>query len=64
MTVQCETWSGAEGRCPNPATVRLVQTGANVDAPTCSEHAARWLRTKRVRGRVVRVNPFIEERPL
>jgi len=55
----CETTSGVDGRCPNVATTRLRQTAANVDALACDEHAAFWLRTKRVRGRVVRVHPFI-----
>jgi len=64
MNKKCETWSVADGHCPNDATVRLVQTAANVDARACDEHAARWTRTKRVRGVVVRVHPMITVEPL
>lgn len=51
----CETTSGIEGRCPQPAAFRLRQTAANVDALACEQHAAFWLRVKRGR----RVHPYI-----
>lgn len=56
----CETYNVVDGRCGAPATVRLRQSAANVDALACDEHAARWLRVKRGR----RVHPFIVAEPI
>jgi hypothetical protein len=58
-TPTCETFNIATGKCGQPATTRLTQQAAGMVALACSEHAASWLRTKKVRGQIVRVNPYI-----
>ena len=64
MTAHCETWSIADGHCTETATTRLVQTAAGVNSVACDRHAAGWLRTKKVRGVVVRVFPAIVAYPV
>ena len=59
MNETCETWSIGWGKCGIEATHRVTQTAANVSALACSKHVAMWTRTKRVRGQVVRVHPFV-----
>jgi hypothetical protein len=61
---RCETGSGIEGRCQQTATHRLDQTAAGVTALACDAHTAMWMRTKRVRGVVVRVHPAMVATPL
>ena len=58
-TMKCETWSIDAGHCPDPAAYRLTQTAAGVAALACAGHAARWMRTKKVRGQIVRVHPYM-----
>lgn len=52
----CET-NSLSAKCGKAATTRLTQTYASVTALACDEHAAMWMRTKKVRGQVVRVHP-------
>ena len=62
--MRCETWSFDEGRCGQPATTRLTQRAANMTALACDHHAARWMRTKKIRGQIVRVHPLMIAEPI
>ncbi len=71
-TITCDTWGITEGRCGEPAT-HVISRPAGVigdmpypalSAAACERHAAFWGRTKRVRGRLVRVNPNVIIEPL
>ena len=55
----CETRQNGQPACGQPATHRLTQQAAGVSALACGEHATFWMRTKKVRGQVVRVHPFM-----
>jgi len=55
----CDTFNIETGRCGELASHRLTHVTTGTIVLACEYHTSRWMRTKRSRGQVVRVHPYI-----